>query len=197
MFRTAFVVLVAMACAQARPQLHLFVPVVPKSSGTSNSAITKGETITPFGGTSTIIQQQSGTGGQVSNGGFNFGTASSDTQSLNTPFGSSTSSNTDAQSVQGSNPAFPSFGGFPAIPVISFGSAAKGSANSGLTQGKTTGPDGSTTTIIQLGSSATGSAQNGGTSVNKASGSTSSTDGIHGSQTQSNLDSQSIQTSRR
>ena len=200
MLRTTLAVLATVACVQARPQLQL-LPLSPGSSGTSSSDITKGETIGPFGGKSTTAQQQSSTGGQAFNGGFNFGTASSDTQSLLTPQGSSSSSNTDAKSVQGSNPAPLGFGGAPGLPVLpvipGFGlGSATGSANSGLTQSRSTAADGSRSTVTVLGSSAGGSAQNGGTSFNRASGSTSSVDGPSGSQTQSSLDSQSVQTGR-
>ncbi|XP_043231502.1 uncharacterized PE-PGRS family protein PE_PGRS3-like [Amphibalanus amphitrite] len=179
------------------------VPALPgfgsgSAQGQAGSSIVSSDTIGPFGGSSNVVQMQSGTGGQAANGGVNVGSASSNSQNLITPHGTSSSSNTDAQSSQFTNPALAGFGGVPGLPVIpglGLGSAT-GNAGSQLTQGKTTGPDGSQTTVTQLGSSAGGSASNGGSSVNQASGSTSSIDGVSGSQTQSNLNSQSVQTGR-
>ncbi|KAF0306055.1 hypothetical protein FJT64_022080 [Amphibalanus amphitrite] len=166
------------------------------AQGQAGSSVIKGETINPFGGSSTVVQQQASTGGQAANGGVNVGSASSNNQNLNTPLGSSSSSNTNSQSSQFTNPGFGGVPGLPGLPVIPGFGSATGTAGSQLTQGKTTGPDGSQTTITQLGSSAGGSASNGGSSVNQASGSTSSIDGVSGSQTQSNLNSQSVQTGR-
>ena len=176
------------------PAIPVFPGFGPSSAqGQAGSSITKGETIGPFGASNTVTTMQSGTGGQAVNGGVNSGTASSSSQSQITPHGTSSSSNTDAQSVQlGGAAGLP---GLPVIPGFGLGSAT-GNAGSQLTQGKTTGPDGSSNTVTSLSSSAGGSAQNGGTSVSHASGSTSSIDNIHGSQTQSNLDSQSTQTGR-
>ncbi|KAF0306376.1 hypothetical protein FJT64_022081 [Amphibalanus amphitrite] len=187
----------------------LILPSIPafpgfgsgSAQGQAGSSIVRSDTIGPFGGSSNVVQMQSGTGGQVANGGVNVGSASSNSQNLITPHGTSSSSNTDAQSSQFTNPALAGFGGvpglpgLPVIPGLGLGSAT-GNAGSQLTQGKTTGPDGSHTTVTQLGSSAGGSASNGGSSVNQASGSTSSIDGVSGSQTQSSLNSQSVQTGR-
>ena len=94
------------------------------ASGQSSSDIKQSETFDPRGGKSTITQQQSGTGGQALDGGTNIGSASSDSQSLHTPQGISSTSNTDAKSVQTSSPGQPSFGAgltFPRLPVVSQG----------------------------------------------------------------------------
>ena len=200
MLRTAFVVVVAMACAQARPHLEpLVVPVVPDASGVSSSNILKSDTTDPHGGRSTTVQQQSSTGGQASNGGFNSGIASSDTQSLNTPHGSSTSSNTDAKSVQGSNPAFPVIGGaahlpvLPAIPVGFGAGSASGNSNSGIKQAETVNPFGGKSTSVHQQSVTGGQASNGGFNSGTASSDTQSQNTPHGSSTSSNTDAKSVQ----
>ena len=191
MFRAAFVMLVVAACALARPQNRLQLPL-PQATGQSNSGVVKGETFGP-GGSSVLTQQQAATGGQASAGGFNQGSASAANNAFSNPFGQGSNSETSAVSNQGSNPVLPGFP-FPVFP--GFGSAT-GNAASQLTQGKNTGPDGSQTTVTQLGSSAGGSAQGGGVSSNQASGSVTSVDTPLGSQTSSNVNSQSVQTTGR
>ncbi|KAF0303467.1 hypothetical protein FJT64_024542 [Amphibalanus amphitrite] len=167
----------------------------PNARGTSGSQLVKSETVNQFGGTEQVSKLTSGTGGSASGGGFNVGSASGDTQSLLTPHGTSTSSNTDAQSAQGAGPTFHGGFGFQGLPFAGFGSAT-GRADSGLTSAKTTGADGSHSTVTQLGSSAGGSASDGGTNVSKSSGRTSSVTTGAGTETQSHVDSESVQTGR-
>ncbi|XP_043206195.1 uncharacterized transmembrane protein DDB_G0289901-like isoform X2 [Amphibalanus amphitrite] len=167
----------------------------PNAQGTSGSQLVKSETVNQFGGTEQVNKLTSGTGGSASGGGFNVGSASGDTQSLLTPHGTSTSSNTDAQSAQGAGPTFHGGFGFQGLPFAGFGSAT-GRADSGLTSAKTTGADGSHSTVTQLGSSAGGSASDGGTNVSKSSGRTSSVTTGAGTETQSHVDSESVQTGR-
>ncbi|XP_043206199.1 secreted protein C-like [Amphibalanus amphitrite] len=194
MFRSGLVLLAVTACAVARPQQRL-TPVafpVPQSSGQSTSGVVKGETFVP-GGSSVLTQQQAGTGGQAANGGFNQGSAGASTTGFSNPFAQGSNSQTSAVSNQGSNPVLTGFP-FPSFP--GFGTAT-GNAGSQLTQGKTTGPDGSQTTITQLGSSAGGSATDGGVSTNQASGSVTDVNTPFGSQTSSNVNAESNQSTGR
>ena len=126
-----------------------------RASGQSSGDIKHGEIIGLDGTKSTIFEQQSDTSDQVSNGGFNSDTASSDTQSQDTPLGNSTSSNTDAKSVQGTNSAFsasPSFGGVHNLPVIPSGlgfGSAQGQAGSNIANSDNIGSHDGTSTTTQ------------------------------------------------
>ena len=185
MFRTALVVLAAMACVQARPQRN-------SASGQSSATQTQGETLSPLG-LSNISQQQASTGGQTTGLGANFGNAFANTAGGTGLFSKFSSSQTGANSQQSGGGFRPLISVFPSHLV---NGASSGLANAQQSQGVTNNVDGTTTTISQSSSQAGGSVQGFGTSKNSAKTSNIRVDTPLGSQTQSSVGAQSSQRGR-